>query len=139
MRTFDYGFPKAFGHLVRQRHWRLLIVLMLMLALVVSSSMASAEETGYRHKYLMRGQVLEVENQTLVLCIGTADGAEVGQELDVVRHVKSQIPPKATGPNFQRQKVGKVRITTIFDEHYAEATVLDGDVRLNDTVETAAH
>jgi hypothetical protein len=137
MKTIDYGFPEASGHLIQQRHWRLLSVLML--ALVIGSSVVNAEEPGFRHKYLMRGQVLEVENQTLVLCIGTADGAEVGQELDVVRHVKSQIPPKATGPNFQRQTVGKVRITTIFDEHYAEATVLDGDVRLNDTVETAAH
>ena len=101
MKTFDYVIPVAFAHLVQQRGWRLLSVLML--ALVVGSSVVQAEETSFRHKYLMRGQVLEVENKTLVLCIGTADGAEVGQELDVVRHERSQIPPKAPGPNFRRE------------------------------------
>ena len=136
MRTFDYILPKTLGHLVQQRHWGLLSVLML--ALVVGSSGVNAEETSFRHKYLMRGQILEVENQTLMLCIGTADGAEVGQALDVVRHVKSPIPPKALGPSFQRENVGKVRITKIFDEHYAEAIVLEGDVRMHDTVEVAA-
>jgi hypothetical protein len=137
MQTFGNVFPVALGHLFQQRHWRLLSLLLL--ALVVGSSLVYAEETSFHHKYLMRGQVLEVENETLVLCIGTADGAEVGQELDVVRHERSQIPPKATGPAFRREKVGKVRITMIFDEHYAEAIVLDGDVRLHDTVEVAAH
>jgi hypothetical protein len=137
MKTFDYVFPVALGHLFQRRHGRLLSVLMLVL--VVGSSVVQAEETSFRHKYLMRGQVLEVENKTLVLCIGTADGAEVGQELDVVRHERSQIPPKATGPNFRREKVGKVRITMIFDEHYAEASVLEGDVRPHDMVEAAAH
>jgi hypothetical protein len=112
---------------------------MLPLVLLVCIAVAHADETSFRHKYLMRGQVLEVENKSAVVCIGTADGAQVGQEMDVVRHERSQIPPKATGPNFQREKVGTVRISRIFDEHYAEAAVLEGDIRPHDMVEAAAH
>lgn len=136
MMIFAYVPPAAFGRHFQRRYWCLLSVLML--ALMVGSSLVQAEETSFLHKYLMRGQVLEVEDKSLVLCIGTADGAEVGQELDVVRHERSQTPPKAAGPNFRRERVGKVRITRIFDEHYAEANVLEGDVRPHDMVEAAA-
>jgi len=106
------------------------------LAIVISSSMAFAQETSFRHKYLMRGQVLEVKDATLVVCVGTADGAAVGQELDVIRHTRVTTPPKSASPGFRRKNVGKVKITTIFDDHYALATVINGSVRVNDTVES---
>ncbi|WKN21109.1 hypothetical protein [Azotobacter vinelandii] len=108
----------------------------LVLALSFTSPLVHAQETNFRHQYLMRGQILEVEDKTLVICVGSADGAEVGQELDVVRHQSTlQHKHKEPGPPFRRENIGRVKITTIFDEHYAEAIVIDGDVRVNDTVE----
>ena len=41
---------------------------------------ASANEGGFRHNVLMRGQVLEKEDQTLVVCVEQADGARLRAE-----------------------------------------------------------
>lgn len=106
-----------------------------LVALAVGATSAQAAEPGFRHTYLMRGQVLEQQDNTLVVCIGKADGAQVGQELDVVRHIRISLGPKATGPSFRPKDVGRARITTIYDEHYAQATVLEGEVKVGDVVQ----
>ena len=90
---------------------------------------------GIVHKYLMRGQVVEAQDNALVVCVGTADGAVVGQELDVIRHVPRTTPSGKAPHVFRRENVGKVKITALVDDHYAEATVINGNIRVNDTVE----
>ena len=96
---------------------------------------AAASEGSFRHGYVMRGQILESEARTVVVCVGKQDGAEVGQVLDVVRHVRVGAPGKSAGPRFRREPVGTVRITSLFDGHYANAEVVKGAPRVNDTVE----
>ena len=83
----------------------------------------------------MRGQVLEKQNETLVVCVGQADGAQVGQVLDVIRHKRRNRGPRDIGPRFRREAVGQVRITGLFDDHYAEAEVISGKPKVNDIVE----
>jgi hypothetical protein len=86
------------------------------------------------HGWIMRGQVMSVEEGKTVLCIGKRDNAKVGQELDVIR--QTLVPgAKRTEANYRRENVGKVKITKIFDEHYSEAEVVSGDLKVNDTVE----
>ena len=116
-----------------RRSWPVLAGVLV--ALAVGATSVQAAETSFRHEYLMRGQVLEQQDSTLVVCIGRADGAEVGQELEVIRHVRISLGPKATGPSFRPESVGRARITTIFDNHYAQATVLEGEVKVGDVVE----
>lgn len=87
------------------------------------------------HQIVMRGQVLSVASDTLVVCIGERDGAKVGQELAVVRHLPQPAASKAAGPGFRRAPVGQVRITTVFDDHYASARILSGRPEVNDVVE----
>ena len=87
------------------------------------------------HRYLMQGQVLSVEGDSLVVCIGERDGAQVGQDLAVVRHVRQPGTPKAAGPDFRREPIGTARIAEVFDEHYARAQVLNGNPQINDVVE----
>jgi len=96
---------------------------------------ASASEGGFRHNVLMRGQVLEKEDQALVVCVGQADGAQVGQVLDVIRHKRRIRHSRAGGPRYRRENVGQVRIVELFDGHYAEAEVISGSPKVNDTVE----
>lgn len=97
---------------------------------------ACAAAAGPYHKYFMRGQVLELDGNSLTICIGDKDGAEIGQVLQVIRHVaQSGGSPKAGGHKFTREAVGTVRITTVFDEHYATAEVVDGKPNVHDTVE----
>ena len=87
------------------------------------------------HSYVMQGQVLSMENNTVEVCVGERDGAAIDQVLEVIRHVPGTHAPKASGPSFRREEVGSVRIVSLYDGHYATAVVLSGEVQVNDTVE----
>lgn len=117
---------------LRGRARRLLTPLALLLAL---AGTAHAADGGFRHGVLMRGHILEAEAGSLVVCVGKQDGAEVGQVLNVIRHTRAAHEHKSPAPRFRHEAVGSVRITSLFDEHYATAEVVDGDAKVNDTVE----
>ena len=84
------------------------------------------------HGYFMKGSIIEASNSHLYLCIGSKDGAAVGQELDVYK-IFGQSTAKGTA--FRRVHTGKVKILEIVDEHFAEATVISGKAEKNDIVE----
>lgn len=110
---------------------RLRLLLGAMLIVLLS---ACASNGPVRH-YFMQGQVLSVSDQQVVLCIGTAHGAEAGQVLSVFRHTPIDTSPKSAPQGFQRQEMGQVRIVEVFDEHYARAEVVTGTIHVNDTAE----
>ncbi len=83
------------------------------------------------HGYLMKGSIIEASNSDVYLCIGSKDGAAVGQELDVYKIIRVT----AARPTFRREYTGKVRITEIVDEHFAKAKVISGKAEKNDVVE----
>ena len=113
-------------------------VLVLAAALLAVPTLSIAGPQTLYHSWVMRGQVLSQESGKVVLCIGKRDNAEVGQELEVIR--QSVVPgAKRTEPNIRRATVGKVRINRIFDEHYSEAEVIQGEPKVNDTVELERH
>lgn len=93
----------------------------------------------------MAGSVLESTETEIYLCIGTSEGAEVGQELDVVRVTRDTSTNPKHGLRFKHRKVGTVRIDAIVDEHFAKATVVGGEgekgdiVRLSDSRDGEAH
>ncbi len=58
-----------------------LVSVFLAVLLFSAAGCATMESAG--HKYIMRGQVLEVAGDEAYLCIGSEDGARVGQELAV--------------------------------------------------------
>src|SRR3546814_9378925 len=70
-----------------------------------------------------------------VVCIGKADGAEVGQKLEVYRVVTHPGPSKGVAPTYHRQLVGHVTIDHIFDDHFAHVSVADGTPAKHDIVE----
>lgn len=115
------------------RYRRALLAALVLLGLLAGPTWAG--EASFKHKYTMRGQVLEIQPGSVVVCIGQEDGARVGQVLDVVRHLSRSSRAKSTGPRFRKEGVGTVRITSLFDEHYATAEVVKGSPRVNDTVE----
>jgi hypothetical protein len=83
------------------------------------------------HGFLMKGSIIEASDSDVYLCIGSKDGASVGQELDVFKITQRQ--SKAT--RFRRVQTGKVKITEIIDEHFARATVISGKAEMNNIVE----
>lgn len=92
---------------------------------------------GAGHKYVMRGQILEVSDDSTYLCVGTNDGAKVGQELGVYKYTKRPSHPKLQARKFKKEKTGVVRITGIMDEHMATAKIISGQAKQNYIVELA--
>jgi hypothetical protein len=87
------------------------------------------------HKYLMKGSIIEADDSNVSLCIGSNDGAEVGQELNVYK-IRTISKARST---FQRELTGKVKITEIVDEHFAKAKVISGKAAKDDIVELIGH
>src|SRR5262245_18965367 len=87
-----------------------------------------------RHQYLMRGQILNVENGVAYLCIGSSEGAKVGQTYDVYKF--KRIPGIGKQDfRYTREKTGLVKVIEIVDEHFARAEVVSGQVKENLFVE----
>lgn len=110
---------------------RFIFITLSILWVFIITSCATLETA--RHKYIMRGQILEATADGVYLCIGSADGAEVGQEFKVYRFVR--VPPIKSIPNYKREETGTVKITEIIDEHFAKAKILTGEARENYIVE----
>ena len=83
------------------------------------------------HGLVMKGSIIEASDSEVYLCIGSRDGASVGQELDVYEIIET----KPTPTLFRRVLTGRVKITEIVDEHFAKATVISGKAEKNDIVE----
>jgi hypothetical protein len=82
----------------------------------------------------MRGSIVEKSADEVVICIGAKEGAAVGQELEVVEF--RQEPNKMSkGMHFEKYSVGKIRITEVFDEHFARARIVEGKAEKSDVVE----
>lgn len=95
---------------------------------------AGQSAPGIYHGWIMRGQVLSVEDGKGIVCIGKRDQARVGDVLTVVR----QTPVTTGGPRasgFRPVEVGQVRLAVIVDDHYSEYEVVKGRPQVHDTVE----
>ncbi len=104
------------------------VVSAMLMILLMTMGCASLEAA--RHKYFMRGQVLEVEDGKAYLCIGSEEGAKVGQVFTVHRYVKIG---GARG-SYRTDLVGTVKITEV-ETHMAWAQIVTGDVKANDVVD----
>ncbi len=103
-------------------------------ALFLIGLLTACAGTSFKHGYIMRGQVVGVEGNDVVLCIGSKDGAKVGQTLDVHRIVNKG-GVKLGGDSYKRDYIGEIAISSIVDDHFARASVNSGDVKLHDVVE----
>jgi hypothetical protein len=110
------------------------MLLVILLAGMVCATMGTAAgplETA-RHKFFMRGQVLEVADGKAYLCLGSEEGAKVGQVFIVHRYVN--IGGAARGGHYRIDYVGTVKITEV-ETHMAWAQIITGDVKANDVVD----
>lgn len=86
------------------------------------------------HKYLMRGQILEMKGDTAYLCIGSNDGTQIGQEFTVYKFERRPHIHK-NAVSFKRKKTGIVKIVQVIDEHVATAEIVSGEAKENYVVE----
>lgn len=111
---------------------RTIAAALIMLALPVGLP-TTATAAGIGHTFIMRGSVVDVTDGKPTICVGKADGAKVGQTLDVIR--MTTLPGARGGSGFRRENIGQIRITAIVDDHFATAAVVKGDVAKHDIVE----
>ncbi|TAJ71775.1 MAG: hypothetical protein EPO51_11665 [Phenylobacterium sp.] len=104
----------------------------------LAPALRPAQAQGVWHKYVMRGQVVDRAGRTVTICVGRADGAEVGQTLTVVRFRSRGGFSKGAPPVIERRDVGEVRIASVTDDHYASGVVVSGRVAKRDMVELRA-
>ncbi len=81
--------------------------------------------------YTTKGSVLESSGDEINLCVGTKDGAAVGQELDVYKIVHDA----NSWWGLSKEYAGKIKITGVLDEHSAKATVISGKADVDSIVE----
>lgn len=105
--------------------------ILIVTALIFMSGCASWNKAY--HKYIMRGTILETSGNEVYLCIGSRDGAQVGQKFDVYKLTTQGTyqPGKGgvVGPTFRKDKTGTIKITQIVNEHFARATVTSGTAK----------
>ncbi len=104
-----------------------------LLAILFATTMGCATMETAKHEYIMRGSVLEVSDGNAYICLGTDQGAKVGQEFTVHRYVKTAATPKGV-PSYKIETVGTVKITET-ESHMANAKILSGNVKENDVVD----
>lgn len=110
------------------------LALVLALAGGAGTLWAVGNDPGLRHRVFMAGSVIESTATEIYLCIGTSEGAEVGQQLEVVRVTRDTSANPKQGLRFKHRKVGTVRIDAIVDEHFAQATIVAGEAEKGDIV-----
>ncbi|CCU72129.1 hypothetical protein [Thalassolituus oleivorans] len=102
--------------------------------LVVIIALGACSSQTY-HKALMKGQIVDVEDGKIMMCIGSREGASEGDEFRVVRSTFRKDVVEDGESDYELVEVGTVKILTILNEHYATAKVLDGDVKIYDIAE----
>lgn len=112
---------------------RYFIAIALMAAPTVATFQPAVAAPGIKHTFFMRGSVVNVDGEGIVVCVGKIDGAQTGQVLNVYRNVYR--PGPRNGASFTRTSIGTVRVGTSVNDHFSNASVLKGDVKVNDIVE----
>tara|TARA_R110001592_G_scaffold3113_1_gene17414 strand:+ start:9898 stop:10251 length:354 start_codon:yes stop_codon:yes gene_type:complete len=88
----------------------------------------------FYHEQIMKGQVVGIDNDELVICIGSKDGAKVGQELQVYRYVWEGALEEGES-DYRVDYVGTLKIKSVVNDHFSRAINTEGNVIKNDVVE----
>tara|TARA_R110002110_G_scaffold12718_3_gene60893 strand:+ start:57491 stop:57844 length:354 start_codon:yes stop_codon:yes gene_type:complete len=109
-----------------------------LLAIFFLGAIAACSPTQFYHENLMIGQIVNVEEGEIVVCVGNSDVVELGSVLAVsrVRYDGAIIEGRN---NYSLEPVGSVRVDSLIDEHFARGTVIEGDIRKNNIVQLSTH
>jgi len=109
------------------------------LALVFAGLLGGCAGSPVYHENIMRGQIVGVDGDQVVLCIGSRDGAKPGMTFDVFHVNYDEIRYRgyisADANPYRRELAGSVTIEEVIDQHFARAKIKSGDIQRNDIVE----
>jgi hypothetical protein len=83
---------------------------------------------------LMRGSVVRTSDETIVVCLGSSERVEPGEQFTVYRTQYTGSIAEDTD-HYSRKQVGEVRILKILDAHFARARITTGEVESGDIIE----
>jgi hypothetical protein len=89
------------------------------------------------HEKPMRGQIVQVQDDQVVLCIGSEDGAEAGMQFNVFEVVYQGAITEGND-NYKLAQVGEIEISSIINGHFARGRVIQGSVMPNNVAELRA-
>lgn len=106
-----------------------------MVMIVAILLISGCANNAFYHDYIMSGQVVTKKDQKVVVC--TADTAPVHpQQVFKVFRTEYDLDKIAEGEwGYERVFVGTIRIDKVQDSHFADATILSGDIVKYDMVE----
>lgn len=105
----------------------------LMVIAIFSLIVSGCANSDFSHNYLMKGQVISVDDNNIYVCVGLDDGAKVGQILEAYRFVMNDDNDEGAD-FFLKQETGQIRIEELVDKHFAKVSVLEGEVKKHDMV-----
>ena len=107
----------------------------LALMVVVLTMMSACASSPFYHQNFMRGQVVSLKGDNAVICIGSSSQVQLqGKSLSVYRVVYDAGRYEGY-EEFRREYAGSIVLDSVIDEHFARATVVDGQIRKNDMVQ----
>jgi len=97
--------------------------------------LAACSNAQFYHDHFMKGSVVSVNDDMVVLCLGESDGIEPGTKLNVFTTIFDGAIEEGTDNNYRGELVGVISIHSVFDQHFARANILSGTVTTADFVD----
>tara|TARA_R110002167_G_scaffold25986_5_gene89664 strand:+ start:195 stop:548 length:354 start_codon:yes stop_codon:yes gene_type:complete len=91
--------------------------------------------TQVYHDNIISGQVVDVEDKEVVICVSDTDGLKTHYVFNVYRTVYDSSITSGVAFGYSRELVGKIRLGAKLDKHFAKAIMVSGDLMRNDMVE----
>jgi hypothetical protein len=96
--------------------------------------MAGCSVNDAYHQFFMRGQVVQVDNDKVVVCLGTQGEFGPGDEYDVFQIVQEGSMADGTD-TYHLEMVGAIVLVEIVDEHFARGRITNGTAEVSNEVE----
>ena len=93
---------------------------------LLTALMGACSSSPFYHKVFMRGQVVGVDGDQVVFCIGTETGASIGEEF--VAHRYTYEDYHEDGEYYDTIEVGSVVVREIVNVHFAKGVISSGEV-----------
>ncbi len=96
---------------------------MILIVFATTFLLNCATASGVYHGAIMKGSVVSATGNEGVICIGSKDGAEVGQ---IWKTSKVEIQGTGKTSKYIWLNAGSVKIVEVIDEHFAKVSVVEG-------------
>lgn len=109
---------------MNSKYFKISAISVIILALMIAVS-GCASFDNYVHRNYKYGEIIEINKNEVIFCMGSQERVRIGQILDVFKSIKAS-------PGFTRRykniKMGDIQITGFVDKLKAKATILHGTI-----------